>query len=282
LILGLTIGLLSLASTAAADPGLWVAKRGSATVYLFGTVHALKSGTDWRTAKFTQAFGRSSDLWIEVVNSDDPAVVQPLMQELGVDQAHKLSDLVQPADRAAYATATADLPGGGAMLDPFRPWAAAIFLTVTPILKAGYDPASGVDHVLEREAKAAGKQIHGFETLGQQFHVLADLSQADQLALLHETLEDASDNAAKLKELVDAWQRGDADALASQVKEMRDDAPSLYKTLLVDRNARFADGIAGMLEHPGTRFVAVGMLHLVDPDSVLTDLKRRGIAVERE
>jgi len=65
---------------------LWVAKQGGATVYLFGTVHALKPGLKWETPKIATAFAESQELWLEADDAD-PKTVQPIVAQLGMDRA---------------------------------------------------------------------------------------------------------------------------------------------------------------------------------------------------
>jgi uncharacterized protein YbaP (TraB family) len=59
------------------------------------------------------------------------------------------------------------------------------------------------------------------------------------------------------------------------------DDPALRRVLLENRNRAWAEWIDGRLDTPGTVFMAVGMGHLVGPDSVQFFLKQRGIGSER-
>ena len=56
-----------------------------------------------------------------------------------------------------------------------RPWLAGLTLAVAPLLKAGMDPARGVDKLLKAQMLAAGKPVDGLETAEQQIRFLADL-----------------------------------------------------------------------------------------------------------
>ena len=155
------LALSVLAFPALAEPALWAATQGGATVYLFGTVHALKPETQWETPKIAKAFAESRELWLEADDAD-PKTMQPIVAELGLDRAHPLSSKVAPADlpRLDAAAKSAGLPGEAA-LEPMQPWLAALTLAALPIVQAGYDPAKGVDNVLKAKAAAAGKPVHG-------------------------------------------------------------------------------------------------------------------------
>jgi uncharacterized protein YbaP (TraB family) len=273
-----------LALPAAAEPALWVATSGAATVHFFGTVHALKPDTKWETPKIAAAFAQSQEVWLELEDAD-PKTLQPLMAELGVDQAHPLSTKVGAADLARLEAAAKflGLPGEVA-LEPMRPWAAALTLATLPIVKAGYDPAKGVDQVLKAQAVAMGKPVHGLETAEQQMHFFADLPQATQVRLLRSVLDEAGEGPAALGAILKAWSKGDLVALDRELNALTEkNYRDLYAILIVQRNQAWAERIAAHLgSAPGVTFIAVGAAHLVGRDSLQKALERRGISVARE
>jgi uncharacterized protein YbaP (TraB family) len=99
--------------------------------------------------------------------------------------------------------ASAGMPAG--QIDIFRPWLAGLALSVAPLMKAGYDPRSGVELVLKARAEAAGKPIQAFETIDKQVGILASMSEADQLASLRLLMESWGDATAELDGIVAAW-----------------------------------------------------------------------------
>ncbi|MEO6968507.1 MAG: TraB/GumN family protein, partial [Rhodanobacteraceae bacterium] len=167
--------LLLAAMPALADPALWVARHGGATIYLFGTVHALPKAIQWHYPALDRALASSGTLYVELTD-DDPATMQPLVMQYGIDFAHPLSSEIDAADeqRVQAAAQTAGVPAQA--LEAMRPWLAALTLTVAPLLKAGFDPESGVDKVLRRDFAATGKPVRGLETAAEQIHFFADMS----------------------------------------------------------------------------------------------------------
>jgi uncharacterized protein YbaP (TraB family) len=150
------------------------------------------------------------------------------------------------------------------------------------LVKAGYDPASGVESKLKAAARAAGKPIRTLETLEQQIGFFADLPPAVELAFLLSALDEMDTGPATLDALVAAWSAGDQEALnALMVSEMAADYPELYQALLVDRNKDWAGQIQTLLAGKGVTVIAVGAAHLVGDDSVQVQLLARDIAVER-
>lgn len=258
-----------------ADPALWVVKDKDTTIYLFGTVHALKPGLSWFDEAVKAAFDKSDALVLEMV-MPDPAAMQAIMMQKGMDASGTpLSQKIPAADRDAYAKAVVEIgaPPPEAM-EHLKPWLAAAEFSVAPLVKLGYAPANGPEAVLTAAAKAAGKPVLGIETAEQQFGYLDGLSQPAQIAFLTSAIKDMPKLGDEMQEMVADWSTGDPDALAKILNEDLTGQPELTKALLTDRNARFATWIEQRMKQPGTVFVAVGAGHLAGPASVQADLAK--------
>lgn len=275
--------LLLLPVAALAQPALWVVKDADTTIYLFGTVHLLPNDTDWRYPALDQALAASDSLTIELTD-DDPVRMQALVLRYGLDPAHPLSDKLSAAENATLAKAaqTVGVPGGVNTLQMMRPWLAGLTLAVAPLLKAGMDPAHGVDKLLKAQMLAAGKPVDGLETAEQQIRFLADLPADVELDFLRSTLRDVDKGSAELTTLIDAWKSGDVATIARiEDEDLARREPALYQRLLVQRNQAWATKIAAMLQKPGTVFIAVGAAHLAGPDSVQVQLRKLGVEAVR-
>lgn len=273
---------LGAAAPAAAEPALWVLKDEDSTIYIFGTVHVLRPDTNWRSEKVRKAFAESQELVLEVAGLEDPAQAAPLLQTYGLDRTTPLSAKIDADDRAKLAEAAKLVGMPPQALEPMKPWLAALTLMVAPVIKAGYDPKSGVELQLTADAKAAGKPIGALETLEQQVRFFADMPEETQEDLLEATLDDVDEAAQMLDTMVKAWAAGDMAALEGEfVKEMKRDYPELYQVAVVKRNQDWANQLQKKLTGSGVSFVAVGAGHLVGPDSVQAELAKRGLKVER-
>lgn len=273
---------LAAAGPALAEPALWAIKDKDSTIYLFGTIHVLRPDTAWRSAKIDQAFKSSADLTLEIVGADDPAVMQPLVLKYGLDPAKPLSSKIGPE---AFKHASELAQGGGVppkALEAMRPWLAAVSLSMAPVIKAGYDPRSGVEQVLAKAAADDGKAKKAFETPEQQIRFFADLPPKTEADFLRATLDDVDEGVGKIDKMVAAWAAGDVAELEKEfVTEMKGDYPELYELLLVKRNQDWANQLKTKLAGSGVSFVAVGSGHLVGPDSVQAQLAKLGIKAER-
>ena len=277
--------LLAVAIPAAAEPAIWVVKGPHATVYLFGTIHALQKGDPWRSAKIDAAIQQSGTLWLEIPNVDEAASMQPLIMQLGMDQAHPLSTKLS-ADQLAKLTKAANsvgLPGGVGMFESFKPWLAALTLSIAPLMQAGYDPSTGVEMELKPEFDKANKPVKGFETAEEQMHYFADMPEKTQIDFLSSELDDFDSAMDKFKQMLAAWSAGDLDALDKlNNADFRDKYPDLFQLLVVKRNQKFTAGIQDLLKGDGVSFVAIGAGHLVGKDGVPAMLDKQGFKVTRE
>jgi uncharacterized protein YbaP (TraB family) len=270
------------AAPAAAEPAMWVARDADTTIYLFGTVHVLRPNVAWKTPRLAQAFSACRELNLEINDTDDAAATSALVLKYGMDLGHPLSAKLNAQERARFAAAAATIGVPVERLDLMRPWLAGVTLSLAPILHAGYDPSSGVEEALKADAAKRGEPVKGLETSEAQIRILAGLPEADQLTFLREALDDFDKAPEELDHLAAAWQAGRVDQIDSLAnKDMRKDAPLIYRLLLADRNAGFARQVKTMLDRPGAYCVAVGAAHFAGPDSIQEKLKAVGVKTDR-
>lgn len=272
------------AASIQATPPFWKVKSAHGTIYLLGTIHMMKPDVSWQSAQVKAALTASSKLIEEVSNVDDMAAAQQLLFQNGIDREHPLSSKISKDDLARLDAALKQMgmPGESAM-EPLRPWAAMLTISVLPILKAGYSPESGVDVTLANEWKTGGKTVDGLETLDQQIHLFADMSEADQVMALHVSLDDLDHASEDVNTMVAAWIKGDVETIGDlENKEFKQEDPGLYKLLIVQRNKAWVEQLSRMLDSGGTEFVAVGAGHLPGNDGVLKLLSAKGYTVTRE
>lgn len=258
-----------------AHPALWRVRDHDTTIYLFGTIHVLKPGLDWFEGPVKAAFTASRTLVLELV-LPDPTLAQAIVTRYSLAAgAPPLSQSVPAAERAGYAAALARLGLPATAFDRLKPWSAANNLTVLTLTQQGYDLNSGVERTLTAEATAVSKPIIGLETLDQQLGYFDHLPQRTQIGYLAETIDELPGAAAEIGTMVQRWAKGDPAGLARAMNASIEASPLLARTLLVDRNRRWADWIAARMKRPGTLFIAVGAGHLAGGNSVLAELARR-------
>jgi uncharacterized protein len=273
--------LILFAGRMQAQPAMWVVHGKDSTTYLVGTVHLLRRESEWKNDKLTKALADSKELWLEISDPDNQSAIVPLLQKYGYDREKPLSTRLTAKQKENLQKLEKEYNVPETMLEPMRPWLAALMLAVLPLQKAGFDPNAGVEHSLKQQADKEGDKVVGFETLEQQIRLLAELPETDQVAFFNDTLDDASQGVALFDKLADAWLKGDTKTIADVfVDEVKTKTPSIYQKMLVDRNVRWADRIAELQKTPGVRLIGVGAGHLVGADSVQVQLAKKGIKAD--
>jgi uncharacterized protein len=270
-------------SKAQAGPAIWRLSDFDSTIYLFGTVHLLPDNVAWRSAAFDAAFVKAELLYLETPTS--PAAAQDVgraVAERGLDLAGPtLEAKLPPADAKRLTRVLAQLNIPPAGMSRAQPWLASLQIALADLSRRGYDPAFGVETILEAEADKRGLARRYFETADQQIGFLSSLSAADQVRMLSATLRQIESGENADGKMDRAWARGDVAALSRMLEEqMREAGPAAYDVLLTRRNAAWADQIATLMAGRGVVFVAVGAAHLAGPKSVQAKLRAKGFTVE--
>jgi uncharacterized protein len=264
-----------------ADPALWVVRDRDTTIYLFGSVHALRPGLTWFDEAVKNAFDHSRELVVEVVMPPQAETAEMLREMGELPAGTRLSQQLPPelANRVRESLKRAGQRED--MVEKYEPWLAAIQLAVLPNRAEGYDSAYGVESVLTAAAKKSKKKISGLETPRQQFGYFDTLSPAAQQVLLGETLDSMTTAGTTMDRIVTAWGNGDTESLAALMNEDLSKSPELTQALLIQRNRNWAGWVAARLRKPGVVFVAVGAGHLAGDNSLQRELQRRGLTVTR-
>lgn len=265
-----------------AGPPLWVVKDQDSTLYLFGTIHILRPGTAWGSDKVDAAFASASDIWVEIANHDDQSVIMPVIQQYGASPDRPLSSVLSAADFAAFDKAAQANGASGAALDPYRPWLAAFMVAMSGPMKAGFNAEAGADKVLVDRARSEGKTVHGLETADRQVRLIAGMSEGAQVAYLNNYVRNGDGVVANLDQTVAAWLKGDTAEIGRLNRmDTRDIHEEIHQAALITRNTDWTNQIETLMQGSGTAFIAVGVAHLADQDSVIDMLKARGYTVER-
>ena len=263
-------------------PALWALRDEDTVIYLFGTVHLLKPGTNWETDKVLAAFNAAETVWFETPMSPNPGTAARLVSQLGFyPRGETLADHLTTGERELVETTAIEVGLTPAYIMQMRPWMAGITLSMAALSREGYELEEGIERQLEPRAEKAGKTLRYFETLEEQLRFLADLPDDVQLAFLRDGLGDLDEASDLMGRMDSAWLAADLETLGDLLfDEMSPDLPIIYEVMIRDRNVRWVDVLAEEMDTPGVSFVAVGAGHLVGEDSVVTLLRARGFTVD--
>jgi uncharacterized protein YbaP (TraB family) len=127
------------------------------------------------------------------------------------------------------------------------------------------------------KARNDGKSVAGLETVHDQISLFQNMSLDTQAEYLLSSLEQAHDLPTEVDSMVRAWQRGDTQWFAEEMKSELGRDARLYDSVLSARNRKWLPKIEALLDGDKNYLVIVGTGHLVGRDSVIDLLKKDGI-----
>ncbi|MBL8148872.1 MAG: TraB/GumN family protein [Blastocatellia bacterium] len=262
---------------------LWRVKSKKNTVYILGSIHALKKEVYPLNEHIEKAFEDSQKLVVEVeLNDKAISEVQKYVLAKGVYTDGKtLQQSVSAETYELFKKKTADLGMNEQTLGPLKPWMIALTLFSLKTVKTGASPQDGIDFYFMQKAKEKNKPIIGLETVEFQMSRFADLSAEDQEKYLLSTLKSLDSLDSYLTTIVNHWLSGDLTKMESFITESFQQDPVLYNLLLKERNLNWIPKIEQYLQEEGNYMVVVGAAHLVGKDGVLELLKKRGYSIEQ-
>ena len=270
-------------ATAAPQPALWQVSDQDTTIYLFGTIHLLPKDSKWRTPTLDQAIGRSNDLVVEtIIDQSKPQELAGVMASLGFrNDLPPIVERVDPAKRVALEAAIAKTGLPRMAFDKMETLAAAFTLLGIQFRSIGLEGAEGVETVLKGEFTQAGKSIGQLETNREQLSFFDGLPEPAQRSLLEGSIDGSGDMKMHFQGMLNAWLRGDVNAIGKTFNEDLSASPDLMDALIRRRNANWSQWIEQRMAQPGTVLLAVGAGHLAGKGSVQEYLQRKGMKVRR-
>ena len=266
-------------------PAMWQLADEDTSIHIFGTVHVLKPDVEWRTEAFNEAFNAADTLVFEIDlhSPEGQQAVGRAMLSAGMWQdGQSLSEVLSAEDLAIVKEAVKKLGVPMNSLEPVEPWFAALNIANAQWMKDGFDPNSGVEMVLVKEAKSQDKSFDFLETAELQAGVFDGLEMETQVSMLVETAMTLDFSGPMLDTLTEEWADGDVEGLG--IIAANPDMPGdreFYDALFLNRNTNWVPQIEAMLDEPGNVLIAVGAGHLAGPDSVITMLESKGHTLTR-
>lgn len=272
------------AAAGAQGPAMWTLRTDKATVYFLGSFHILPPSVPWRDdTRIHTALAEASTVLFEVDldDMDKPEVAAKIVRRATLPDGGTLSRVLTPETYGALTLTAGKFGMDMARLEPMQPWLAASGLLVGYMVSKGADPSSGVDSELTRDAKAAGKQVIGLETIDEQLNVLDSLSKEDPDLMITDMIRFLDESTGLLSKILTAWQTGDESVIDQLIREDLDKHEGSYDRFITHRNAAWVPRIDALIKQGGTYFVVVGAGHLVGDKSVIALLRAKGYRVER-
>ena len=259
------------AGAAQALPPVWTVKDADSELLIFGSVHSLPPGLDWRPPALTSALKTADDLWFEIsTDTDTQAEVATLAGAKGVlPPGQSLFKLIPTADGARLLRVAKLYGVNPASLDRFEPWLAEVVLATS--VDATLNKASAEQGVEKSLAAAAPPAVRrrSLETPAEQIGFFDETPMPEQIVSLRDTLREIETNPRHFEVLVQAWLKADLRTIEREaLAPMRRLTPGLYRRVVTDRNARWTKTLQDRLAGAGRTVVVGGVGHLVGSDGL--------------
>jgi uncharacterized protein len=270
-------------SWASAESSVWKAQKGNSTIYLGGTCHLLRDTDFPLPPEFDTAYTASEVVVFEtdIGKLQDPSVLQTfLAKAMYVDGStvDKHLSARTYGELSAYCEAN-EIPLEA--IKQFKPAMLMVTLTVMELMKLGVTE-QGVDRFIYERANRDKKIVEGLETVDEQFNYVLSMADGNEDAFVAYSIKDMQSIKQNYEALVNAWRKGDAGKLDElMVAEIKTRLPQLYKKLITDRNRNWLPLIEAYLKTPRTKFIVVGVGHLVGPDGIIETLRKKGYKVAK-
>lgn len=246
------------------------------TLYLGGSIHALRS-TDYPLPEaFNRAFEASSHLVFEVDDKGMSGTTRSLLKAGQYPKGDSLKNHVDPRTYDYVKRVFALMKVPEAKFARYRPW----FLVLMLQSQGARDFSSdlGVDQFLAKRAKANKKAISGLESGAEHSAVYSGLSDRQgEALLLHMFIpQEQGGGRGNSPPWMGAWRRGDVDEIATSMHAAYREYPAFAVRILDERNRRWMPKIESYLRSGETYYVIVGAAHLGGPNGLLAMLRAKG------
>lgn len=275
--------IVSLCPWAAAESSVWKAQKDNSIIYLGGTFHILREKDYPLPPEFDKAY-KASDIVVfetDIGKFQDPSVQQKIL-------ARTVYADGSTVDRHLSAKTYGELSAYCAVnniplkdLSQFKPSMLMVALTFMELSKLGVTQ-QGVDLFFYGLAHKERKVVEGLETVEEQVNYVVSMADGNEDEFVNYSIKDMKTIKQQFEIIINAWSKGATEILNDiMVSELKTRQPNLYKKLITDRNRNWLPLIDAYQKTPQTEFVLVGVAHLVGPDGIIEELKKKGYKIDK-
>jgi uncharacterized protein YbaP (TraB family) len=273
---------LAIPQAAVAKPPVWVVHAGTTTITLFGSIHLLPAGLDWRPPELDAALARTDEIWFELpidAATNDEAAAQSIVRG-ALPKGRSLIAMMTPEQAKHMVDAGVSLNCAPEALDRMQPWMADLTLSIAEDSRSGASATDGVEGQVQALTPPTARR-RAFETASQQIGFLAGAPVKDQIASLNWTVAEIQKDPSSYQRAVDEWMSGDLAGLQRDALDpLREISPTLFARLIESRNRHWAGVLDARLRQPGSAVVVVGVGHLIGPGGLPALLRAKGYRVD--
>ena len=268
---------------------LWHVTGGKGSLFLLGSVHLGNANLFPLPQEIEQAF-RSADYLVEEIDPKerDPAAARQFWTTHGrYPDGDRLENHISENTKTALSIYLQLTGRPATAFSSTKPWLASLLIHRQQLRHFGFSGKQGIDEHFAEEAAASHKPVIGLETPDYQMNLeywrFSSLSDEAQDKFLLSTILNAHNAVRQLGAIIQAWQTGDAEAMATLTAGHSTDPQSQYyfDEIFTKRSLRMAQQIQAYLDTRYSYFVVVGAGHLVGSRGLVQLLREQGYRVDQ-
>lgn len=275
-------------------PAMWkVTSPSGNTMYMMGSMHALKEECVPLPDYVTERFGESEVLAVECDISDstkNSAAALAVMNKITYPNGETIGEHLGEDLWEEIASYIEAYGGDPESLKSSQAWYIYSLLESMSLDSLGLDSTIGFDMQLLNMAKEQGKEIFEVESAEMQMDMLSGFDEKlIKAAIKGYSAENKDLIEEKLIEMYTAWKSGDTDSVSTEegfdeelyTEEDKANIAEFNRILVTDRNVGMADKAMELLDSGKTVFYVVGLAHYLGDGGIIKLLEAEGCTVER-
>ena len=254
-------------------------------VYLLGSMHVGAEEMYPLDPYINEAFEKSNYLFVEVKQNEKTIMTmnKALFQRGRYESNETIANHIAPETYTQMQEwlKTYQMPIDS--LDQYKPWVAALNLSMFELMQLGFSPMYGIDKYFESKAKHMSKQIYSLEGVSEQIGVLMFDENDYQENFLKMVMSSKKASKSDMDILIDAYKEGNVSYFEQEVLAPINSYPKIKELLLTNRNVKMLEKIKRYINSKKGRkyFIVVGLAHLIGEEGLVEMIRASDYNVTR-
>lgn len=263
-----------------AQSSVWEVSKNGNTLYLGGSVHLLRTEDFPLPKEFDTAFEKSEMLIFEtdIEQLSNPAIAQKMMANAMLPEDQTLQTVLNEEVYKQLDAKCKEIGLPIANVQKLKPAMLINILTIMRMQQLGFIP-QGLDTHYHSKAKETKKEIEFLETIDFQLNLITSMGIGYENEFVQYSLDDLENIEKEISVLIKEWKDGASEQLKTQISEMKEKFPTVYQSMLINRNNEWLPKIEAYLTNKKVEFIVVGLAHMHGTDGLLEQLKNKGYQI---
>jgi uncharacterized protein YbaP (TraB family) len=242
--------------------------------YIYGTFHIMCKD-QFSISPTLESKIVSTDQFYGELDMDDPTLQATMMQKIMMKDK-TIESMMDSSSFKIFNETFKKITGISALqLNHYKPFFHLSLLTLKTIPCANFvQPETELMQI----AKKNGKEVLGLETVDEQMNAIDAQPLDSQIVSLQKMLLNFDSTKNMMKEMIEVYQKNDAELLYDYVQKQGTDGMN-EEVLLVNRNKNWIPKLKKIMQEKSS-FIAVGGAHLGGKTGVLSLLKAEGYQIK--